>query len=363
MTNAYGNNISLTVFGGSHDAEIGMHLAGFPRGFAVDRNALCRFLSRRAPGSTPLGTPRKESDLPIFLTGLDEGGKTNGECITAIIKNENTRSRDYSFIYDTPRPGHADFAALQKYGNAVDLRGGGHFSGRLTAPLCIAGGMCLQYLKSKGIEIGAHIASVGGIADTPFLRTAPDGGLFDILKSRPLAVIDEKKGAEMSALIEQARAEGDSVGGTLECAVTGLPAGLGEHMFAGVEARIAAIAFAIPAVKGISFGAGFDLAAMRGSESNDPFYVDGGTVKTKTNNCGGILGGMTNGMPLTFTLAIKPTPSIAREQETVSLSRMENTTLKIKGRHDPCILPRAVPVAEAAAALAVLDMLLDESAR
>ena len=363
MTNTYGNNISLSVFGGSHDEEIGMHLDGFPRGFLLDKDALCRFLSRRAPGSTPLGTPRKESDLPIFLAGLDEEGKTTGERITAIIKNNNTRSRDYSFVYDTPRPGHADFAALKKYGNAVDLRGGGHFSGRLTAPLCIAGGICLQYLKAKGIEIGAHIASVGNVADTPFDRTSPDDGLFDTLKNRPLAVIDEGKGAEMAALIERVRAEGDSVGGTLECAVTGLDAGLGEHMFSGVEARIAAICFAIPAVKGISFGAGFDLAAMRGSEGNDPFYTDGTCVKTKTNNCGGILGGMTNGMPLCFTLAIKPTPSIAKEQQTVSLSRMENTTLKITGRHDPCILPRAVPVAEAAAALAVFDMLLDENAR
>lgn len=359
MSTQYGNNISLSIFGGSHDVEIGMTLKGMPAGIPVDMAALQAFLARRAPGSTPLGTPRCEKDLPIFTSGLDQNQVTTGEVIRAVIRNENTRSSDYSFVYDTPRPGHADFAALQKYGKDVDLRGGGHFSGRLTAPLCIAGGIALQYLQAKGIRVGAHIASVGTVKDALFDPVCPDIVLFDKLKEQPLAVIDEAAAEAMAAEITRARAEGDSVGGTVEAAVTGLPAGLGEHMFSGVEGRFAALLFSIPAVKGVEFGAGFGVAAMRGSECNDPFTTDGKRVSTLTNNCGGILGGMTNGMPLICRVAFKPTPSIAKEQQTVSLSRMENATLHIGGRHDPCILPRAVPVVEAAMALATLDLLLD----
>ncbi len=357
--NKYGQNLSLTVFGGSHDAEIGMRLSDFPAGFHVDMDALRALLARRAPGSTPLGTARKEADEPIFLAGLDENNVTTGGEIVAVIQNRNTRSSDYSFVYDTPRPGHADFAALAKYGKSVDLRGGGHFSGRLTAPLTIAGGICLQYLAARGIEIGAHIASVGEITDRKFDTVNPDIDLLKEIKRRPIAVIDEVAGERMAAEILAAKEALDSVGGTVECIATGLPAGLGEHMFAGVEGRLASLLFSIPAVKGVEFGAGFAAAKMRGSENNDPFVTDGKRVSTKTNHCGGILGGMTNGMPLVFTVAVKPTPSIAKEQETVSLSRMENTTLAIKGRHDPCILPRVVPVVEAAMAIALVDMLLD----
>ncbi len=360
MKNTYGNNLTLRVFGGSHDAEIGMTLAGFPRGFAVDLDALHALMARRAPGSTPLGTPRRERDLPIFLEGIDEKGATTGAIIRAVIRNENTRSSDYSFVHDTPRPGHADFAALKKYGDGVDLRGGGHFSGRLTAPLCIAGGLCLQYLKEKGIRIGAHIASVGKAFDTPFDPVSEDTTLFDTIAARPLATINEKAGEEMAHEIEEARAAGDSIGGTVECMITGLPVGLGEHMFDGVEGRLSAALFSIPAVKGVEFGAGFALGKMLGSESNDAFVTDGERVKTETNNCGGILGGMTNGMPVLFRIAVKPTPSIAKEQRTVSLKALENTTLRIKGRHDPCILPRVVPVVEAVAAIAITDLLLDE---
>ncbi len=360
MKNTYGNNLTLSVFGGSHDSEIGMTLAGFPQGLRLDQSELYALMARRAPGSTPLGTKRHESDLPIFTEGLDESGVTTGEMLRAVIRNENTRSSDYSFIYDTPRPGHADYAALQKYGNGVDLRGGGRFSGRLTAPLCIAGGLCLQYLKKKGIRIGAHIASVGAIRDAAFDPVTADTALFDRLATKPLAVIDESAGEKMATAIREARAAGDSVGGTVECMITGLPVGLGEHMFDGVEGRLSSALFSIPAVKGVEFGAGFAVAQMLGSESNDPFITDGKRVVTETNNCGGILGGMTNGMPVIFRIAVKPTPSIALEQRTVSLQKMENTTLKIGGRHDPCILPRVIPVVEAVAAIAVMDLLLDE---
>ena len=357
--NTYGNNLCLSIYGGSHDERIGVRLSGFPQNFKVNTAALEEFLARRAPGSTPLGTPRKEADTPLFLAGVSEDGITTGEEIHAVIENTNTRSSDYSFVYDTPRPGHADFAALQKYGNGVDLRGGGHFSGRLTAPLCIAGGICLQYLEENGIHIGAHIASVKEVKDAEFDTVTPDIALFEEIKKRPLAVIDEEQGKQRAAIIKEAREAGDSVGGTATCMAVGIPAGLGEHMFDGVEGRIASLLFSIPAVKGVEFGAGFSAALMHGSAHNDAFVTDGTTVTTKTNHAGGILGGMTNGMPLYFKVAVKPTPSIAKTQETVSLSRMENTTLSIKGRHDPCILPRIIPVLEAAAAIAITDLLLD----
>lgn len=359
MANHYGNNIKLSIYGGSHDPEIGMRLTGFPAGFTPDLDALLRFLARRAPNGGAFSTPRKEPDIPEFLAGLTDG-VTDGTELHAIIRNTNAHSKDYSFIYDTPRPGHADFAALQKYGNAVDLRGGGHFSGRLTAPLCIAGGLALQYLAARDIHVGAHIERIHGISDARFDAVDVAKTTLDALKNTTFPVLDTQKGAEMQAAITAARAEGDSVGGVVECAVIGLPTGLGEHMFAGVEGRLASLLFSIPAVKGVEFGTGFGAADLLGSENNDPFVTDGKTVRTATNHCGGILGGMTSGMPLVFRVAFKPTPSIAKEQQTVSLTRMENTTLSIGGRHDPTVVLRAVPVVEAAAALAVLDLILDE---
>lgn len=357
MANQYGSNLNIEIYGGSHDKEIGVRLSGFPVGLRVDHEALLTFMARRAPGNNALSTPRREADKPVFLSGLADG-VTDGSTIHAAIYNENVRSSDYSFVYDTPRPGHADFAALQKYGSAVDLRGGGRFSGRLTAPLCIAGGMALQYLAERGIFVGAHVASVADVSDDRFGTDVSREALL-ALTAMPFPVLDPSKEAPMRERILAARTDGDSVGGVVECAVTGLPAGLGEHMFDGVEGRIAALMFSVPAVKGVEFGAGFAAATMRGSENNDVFYTDGRTVRTKTNHCGGILGGMTNGMPVVFRAAFKPTPSIAKEQDTVSLSRMENTKLKIGGRHDPCVVLRAVPVVEAVAALAVLDLLLD----
>ncbi len=351
-------NLDLDIYGGSHDEKIGVRALGLPAGEAVDTEVLAGFLARRAPGSTKFGTQRKEPDTPVFLSGITDG-KLDGETLEAVIYNTNQRSGDYPAIPDVPRPSHADFAAIQKYGNAVDLRGGGHFSGRLTAPLCIAGGIALQILEKRGIRIGAHLYSVGDIQDTPFDPMAVSAGDMDTVLSRDFPVLRTEAGEKMKEHILAMRAEGDSVGGIVECAVIGLPAGLGEHMFWGMENRISHLAFGIPGVKGIEFGAGFAITKMRGSAANDPFQTDGTRIYTTKNDSGGIQGGMTNGMPLLFRCAMKPTPSIIREQDSVSLSRMENTKLLIGGRHDPCIAVRAVPVMEAVAALAVLDALLD----
>ena len=356
--NTYGTNIKLKIYGGSHDERIGMILEGIPAGEQIDMDALRAFMARRAPGNNAYSTKRKEPDEPLFLSGID-GNVTTGKTIEAVIYNKNQHSGDYSSLYDIPRPSHADFAARMKYGDAVDLRGGGHFSGRLTAPMCIAGGICLQILERRGIYIAAHAASIGGIEDQRFDPVNLSKEALDALHSNSFPTICQSAGEAMCDLIEQARLEQDSVGGVVECAAIGVPAGLGEHMFMGVEGRISSIVFGIPAVKGIEFGQGFGSAALRGSENNDAFYTDGKNIYTKTNNCGGILGGMTDGMPLIFSAAMKPTPSIGKEQDSVSLSRMENVKLTIGGRHDPCVVPRAVPVFEATCALAVMDMLLD----
>ncbi len=352
----WGEALQLSIYGGSHDAEIGMHLTGFPAGIPVDTAALQAFMGRRAPGQSKLTTSRKEPDVPVFLSGVVDG-VTTGETIHAAIYNTNMRSGDYAALANIPRPGHADYCARMKYGDTVDLRGGGHWSARLTAPLCIAGYLCRTWLEMRGITIGAHIAAVAGIWDTPYdpvsLTTetllAPGQKLFPVL--------DNTAGEAMGAAIDAARLAQDSVGGIVECAALGLPVGVGEHMFAGVEGRIASLVYSIPAVKGVEFGDGFGVAGHRGSENNDAYVTDGKTVRTVTNHCGGILGGMTNGMPLCFRCAFKPTPSIGLEQASVDLSRMENTKLTITGRHDPCVVQRAVPVVEAACAIALMDMM------
>ncbi len=356
MENIYGKRIKLNIYGGSHDEKIGMTLEGIPAGEVLDLDALRAFMARRAPGNDAYSTSRREPDEPVFLSGLS-GNATTGGTIEAVIYNQNQRSVDYSSLSDTPRPSHADYAAIMKYGKDVDLRGGGHFSGRLTAPMCIAGGICLQLLAKRGIYIGAHIYSVGNVMDKPFDAVNASKRDLDILHYWKFPVLEGASGEKMKRLIEAVRADGDSVGGVIECAVLGLPVGLGEHMFDSVESAVANIVFGIPAVKGIEFGTGFASSEMLGSQNNDPFYTDGHRIFTKTNNAGGILGGMTSGMPLIFRAAFKPTPSIAKEQDTVSLSRMENVKITVGGRHDPCIVPRAVPVIEAAAALAVFDLI------
>lgn len=356
----YGQSLRLSIYGGSHDPEIGVKATGLPTGEEISLPALLAFMKRRAPGQNAYSTTRKEPDTPVFLSGLTDE-RTDGTPLHAVIRNTNQRSGDYANLADIPRPSHADFAARMKYGDTVDLRGGGHFSGRLTAPMCILGGICLQMLERRGIRIAAHVASVGGVRDVPFDRVALSAADMDALLSKEFPTLSDAKGEEMRAVIEEARLSADSVGGTVECAAIGLPAGLGEHMFSGVEGRIAQIVFGIPGVKGIAFGNGFDCAALHGSENNDPFCTDGKTVRTKTNNAGGILGGMTSGMPLVFTAALKPTPSIGKEQDSVSLSKMENVRFTVKGRHDPCIVPRAVPVFEAATAIALVDLLLSDA--
>jgi chorismate synthase len=344
--------LRLSIFGQSHSEAIGMTIDGLPAGLAIDMEKLQAFLNRRAPGQNDWSTPRKEEDRPEFLCGLKDGC-TCGAPLTAIIHNNNTRPKDYSQLKITPRPGHADFTAERKYRGFQDYSGGGHFSGRLTAPLCIAGGVLKQMLESKGITVDARIAAIAGILDeSPFTASVAD---------KRFPVVDDAVGEEMRRAIQLARAEGDSVGGVIECVVRGLPAGIGEPMFDGLENQLARVVFAVPAVKGIEFGAGFSAAAMRGSEHNDPFFIQDGKLATRGNNAGGILGGISDGMPLVFRAAIKPTPSIARSQESVNLNTMEPETLSISGRHDPCIVPRAVPVMEAAAALAIFDLILGES--
>ena len=355
MSSTYGERLKLSIFGQSHGPAIGMTLDGIPAGRPVDLNKLQSFLNRRAPGQNVHSTTRKEADKPEFLSGLVDG-YTCGAPITAVIHNTNTRSGDYSNLKDCPRPGHADFTAQMKYGGYQDVAGGGHFSGRLTAPLCIAGGLCRQWLEAMGVRIGAHIVAIGGVADEPVYLDWVNPDLDAISPDFP--VLNPEAGEKMREVIAAAKADGDSVGGLIECIVTGLPAGLGEPMFGGMESKIAQIVYGIPAVKGLNFGSGFTGSYLRGSQNNDPFVLVDGKVKTSTNNAGGILGGITNGMPLVFEAAIKPTPSISTVQRSISLSQMKQTELIVKGRHDPCIVPRAVPVLEAAAAIAIYDAVL-----
>lgn len=356
MSSIWSSFLRLSIFGTSHGPAVGMTLEGIPAGFSLDMAALEAFLKRRAPGRFPWATPRKEADQPQFLSGLLEG-KTTGDPITAIIPNTNTRSGDYEKLRHVPRPGHADFTAQLKYGGHQDAAGGGHFSGRLTAPLCMAGGICLQLLEARQVFVGAHIVSIAGEQDSPF---DPVNVTREQLQQQgEFPARDPDAAARMIDCIAAAREKGDSVGGVIECAVIGLPGGLGAPIFDGMENRIAQLAFGVPAVKGIAFGAGFQAAAMTGSQNNDPFCWDGGQVKTETNHHGGILGGITSGMPLLFQTAIKPTPSIGLPQQSVNLQTGRLETLEIAGRHDPCIVPRAVPCMEAVAALAVYDAILE----
>ena len=349
-----------TIFGESHGPAIGVTLEGVPAGLELDMDFIRSELARRAPGQNAMTTARKEADEPQILSGVFEG-KTTGTPLCAVIFNTDTRSKDYDELRDKPRPAHADFTAHIKYGGFQDVRGGGHFSGRLTAPLCIAGGICAQLLARRGITVAAHIRSIAQVEDRPF---SPLGEARDTLlavQQAPFPVLEEKAGERMRAEILRAREAGDSVGGVVECIVTGLPAGVGSPMFQGLESHLAAALFAIPAVKGVEFGSGFGAAGMRGSAHNDPFILEDGAIRTASNHAGGILGGISSGMPVVFRAAFKPTPSIAQKQHTVRLSAGTETDLQITGRHDPCIVPRAVPVVEAAAALVLLDALLDRN--
>ena len=357
MSSTYGERFRITIFGQSHSPAIGVTMEGIPAGVAIDMDRLQAFLSRRAPGSSPMATARKEADRPKFLSGLVDN-VTCGTPLTAIIDNTNTRSGDYANLRDCPRPGHADYPAQVKYGGHQDVAGGGHFSGRLTAPLCIAGGICIQILEQMGITVAAHIQSIGMVPDSRFDPAALTAADLRQLLAKPFPVLNDAAAKPMQDAVLAAKGDCDSVGGVIECAAVGLPAGWGDPMFGGMENRIAQMVFGIPAIRGIEFGLGFEAAKLRGSAHNDPWVMEDGAVRSKTNRHGGILGGITTGMPLIFRAAVKPTPSIAREQDSVSLSRGENEKLVIHGRHDPCIVPRAVPVMEAAAAIAIYDAYL-----
>ena len=361
MASYWGKHIHISVFGQSHAPAIGVTVDGLPAGEAVDLDKLQTFLRRRAPGRDSTSTPRKEGDVPEILCGLAEG-RTCGAPLAAVIRNTNTRSKDYSELRDKPRPAHADYTAQVKYRGFQDVAGGGHFSGRLTAPLCVAGGVCLQILERRGIQIAAHIRSIAQVEDRPFDSLGELPGTLEAVRTAPFPVLDQQAGEAMRAAIHRAREAGDSVGGVVECIAQGVPVGLGNPMFQGLESQLSAALFAIPAVKGVEFGSGFGAARMRGSEHNDPFVAEDGAIRTQTNHAGGILGGISSGMPILFRAAFKPTPSIAQTQRTVRLSMGTEEELQITGRHDPCIVPRAVPVVEAVAALVLLDALLDRNA-
>ena len=369
MSSTYGNNLRISIFGQSHSEAIGVVIDGIPAGERFDMDEVQRFMTRRAPGGRSFSTERKEADVPQIQSGLlpEQDGSENepayyvscGAPVCALIKNSDTRSKDYGNLLDLPRPSHADYPAFVKYKGFHDLRGGGHFSGRLTAPLCFAGALCLQMLRRRGIEIGAHIASVADIRDEAYDPVRVSKTMLHLAGSRCFPTNSTEAGEAMLRRIEKAKSCADSVGGVVECGAVGLPCGLGEPMFDGLENKIAGIVFGIPAVKGIEFGDGFASSERCGSENNDAFDIKDGRIVTDTNHAGGILGGISTGMPVIFRAAFKPTASIAKPQKSVSLSRGRQEELIIHGRHDPCIVPRAVPCVEAAAAIAIYDLLRD----
>lgn len=359
MSSNFGKHIEISIFGESHGEAIGVVMNGLPAGEVLDMQNIREQLARRAPGRDKSTTPRKEKDEFRFLSGV-LNGKTTGAPLCAIIENTNTQSKDYTLLARMPRPSHSDYAAFVKYDGCNDIRGGGHFSGRLTAPIVLAGAICRQMLARRGVLIGGHIKNIGTVFDAPMDRVGIDGVTLDRLGNSFFALLDPTKEEAMRAEIEAARLEQDSVGGSVEIAAVGLPAGLGAPMFGGVENVLSAAVYAIPAVKSVSFGAGADFATLRGSAANDQMRMENGRIVTTTNNCGGITGGITNGMPLVLTAVLKPTPSIAQQQCTVDLTQMCDTTLQIQGRHDPCIVPRALPGVEAIVAVALADLMCEE---
>ena len=357
MSSVFGENVKVSVFGESHGPAIGVVIDGLPAGEAVDMEAVGRFMERRAPGRNAQSTARKEADCPEILSGL-LNGHTCGTPLCAVIRNADKRSQDYANMANIPRPGHADYTAELKYHGWQNRAGGGHFSGRLTAPLVFAGAVCSQILACRGVTVGSHVRSIGCVEDAPFDSVSITAEELQVVSAKPFPVVIDANAKSMCDEIEAARLDGDSIGGVIECAAVGFPGGLGEPMFDGIENQLAKALFGIPAVKGVEFGAGFAAARMRGSQCNDPFAVVDGRVVTTTNNHGGILGGISSGMPIVFRVAIKPTPSIAKPQQSVDLAAMAPAELVVQGRHDPCIVPRAVPVIEAVASVVLLDLLL-----
>ncbi len=355
MESSFGKHIRVTVFGESHGDHIGGCVENLPAGIPLDTDALMAFMRRRQGGGK-MTTPRKEADLPIFTAGITDG-KTDGSKLCFTIKNQNTRSGDYDRFRDTPRPSHADYTALLRFGEDCDIRGGGHFSGRLSAPVCVAGYFALAALSARGISLGAHLYAVNGVKDTPYDPVAVSPADFENLDGFPAR--DAGAADKMMTAIAAAASEGDSVGGIVECAVTGLPAGLGDPLYDGIENRLSATLFGLGGVRGVEFGTGFAAAAMRGHEHNDPFVLQNGQILTATNHHGGILGGISSGMPILFRVAFKPTASISMPQSTLSRRAGEQVTLSVTGRHDPCIAVRAVPCVLSQAALVLLDFLTE----
>ena len=359
MSSFWNNRISISIFGESHGPAIGVTIDNLPPGDYIDMDKIHQFMTRRAPKKDGTTTPRSEKDLPEVLSGV-LNNRTTGTPLCAMIQNTDTRSKDYSNLAKLPRPGHADYTGAMRYQGFNDVRGGGHFSGRLTAPLCFAGAVCGQILERRGIYTGAHIAAIHGIQDDAFSRTRVSKEDILAVREKSFPVINDAQGKLMWEDIQKARMGQESLGGIIECAAVNVPAGIGSPMFDGLENTIAQLVFGIPAVKGIEFGAGFQVAEMVGSQDNDAFYVDeNGHIKTKTNNHGGILGGISSGMPITLNVAIKPTASISKPQQTVNFRERTNEILQIQGRHDPCIVPRAVPCVEAAVNLALLSHMMN----
>lgn len=357
MSSDFGRIVRVSIFGQSHGEAIGAVIDGLPAGKKIDEARIAAFMARRAPGGKG-ATQRKEADRVRIVSGLVDG-YTCGAPLCGIIENTDAKSADYKAISDIPRPMHADYPAYVKHNGYNDVRGGGHFSARLTAPLCFAGAVCMQLLEEEGIRVGGHILSVGRVTDAAFDPLNEDAAVLDALLDCKMPVVDAAAAEKMMEEIEAARAAGDSIGGSVELCVLGLPVGLGEPPFAGVENRLSQALYAVPAIKCIEFGAGSAVSRMRGSEHNDPYVMEDGRIKTASNRHGGILGGLTTGMPLMLTCHFKPTPSIAVEQNSVSLSQKENAVLAVRGRHDPCVALRAVPCVEAAAAIALYDMYLE----
>lgn len=357
MSSVICNKIKVSIFGESHGEAIGCVIDGLPAGVKLDMDKIYRDMARRAPGKDKTATPRLEKDIPHILSGV-LNGVTTGAPLAMEIENTNTKSGDYSNLMTVPRPSHSDYPAYIKYDGNNDIRGGGHFSGRLTAPLVFAGAVAKQILENKGITIGAHIKRIGSVTDIAVDMNDVSAELLNTLVSKSFSVIGDDTEEKMRAEIEGFRLNQDSVGGEIECFAAGLPVGIGGNMFDTVEGTLAPILFGVPAVKGVQFGLGFDFAKANASSVNDEYEIKDGRVSLLSNNNGGVVGGMTTGAPLVVSVAIKPTPSISKEQRSVNLQTMESTTLVINGRHDPCIVPRAVPVIESAVALGILDLMM-----
>lgn len=357
MSGMWGNKLKVSIFGESHGVGIGITIDGLPSGFEINMNEILKEMARRAPGKSKLSTARRETDSPEILSGYFEG-KTTGTPLCAIIRNGDQHSKDYGKLKDLMRPGHADYPGNIRYNGFNDYRGGGHFSGRITAPLVFAGAICKQILESHGIFIGSHVKSIGEVEDKSFSEVELTKELLDNLKTKELPLLFSDKEALMRETVLKAKTDLDSVGGTIECTVIGMNPGIGNPFFDSVESTLAHLMFSVPAVKGIEFGKGFEMTKLRGSDCNDEYYYDGDKVKTYTNNNGGITGGITNGMPILFKVGIKPTASIAKKQRTINIDEKKDAELEIHGRHDPCIVQRAVPVIEAATAIGILDLIL-----